>query len=125
MIRFYTLAFFEELARRLNADDAWTRAVGGMDLAIVCSAIDLNHSFLLEIRSGRVVAKEAPPDVHPEFRFEGEYKSWVQLCKGEAEFAELVETGKFRVSGSMPKLMGMMGPLNHIVLVARSFPKEF
>jgi len=49
----------------------------------------------------------------------------VKLCKGEAELESLIQRGKIRLTGSMPDLMGMAGPLNRIVMVARSFPKTF
>ena len=125
MIRFYTEAFFEELGRRLNEDETWRRTAHGVSLRIVCSAVDLRRAFLIDVRDGRVTTDVAGPDTAADFRFEGHYEDWMLLCKGEAELDRLVQVGKIRVAGSMPALMGLMGVLNRIVVVARSFPKEF
>ncbi len=125
MIQFYTKEFFDELARRLTADAGWAARVKGLDLRIVCTALDKKRSFLLEVHHGTVTAAEATQATPADFRFEGRYETWVQLCKGEAEVDRLVESGKLRLAGSVPNAMGMMGPLNYMVIVARQFPKEF
>ncbi len=125
VIHFYTLPFFEELARRLSADAEWGTRIKGQDVRIICTALDRQRSFLLEIRRGHVTAKEASPMTAADFRFEGRYDTWASLCKGEAEVDELVQNGKLRIAGSLPDAMGLMGPLNHMVMVARTFPKEF
>ncbi len=125
MIRFYTKEFFDELARRLSADADWGARVKGLHLRIVCTAVDKKRSFLLQVKGGSVSAREATPESPADFRFEGRYDTWVSLCKGESEADKLVQSGKLRIAGSMPDAMGMMGPLNYMVVVARSFPKEF
>ncbi len=125
MIHFYTKEFFGELARQLNADDEWVRGARDITLKIVCSAIDVKRSFLIDIKKGKVLTRGAPPNLKPDFKFEGTYETWMKLCKGEAEFDKLIQAGKIRFAGSMPVLMSMMGPLNRIVLTARRFPKEF
>ncbi len=125
VIQFYTLPFFQELARRLSADVEWGARVKGLDLKIVCTAIDKKRSFLLEVKRGAVTAGEATPETPAEFHLEGRYDSWAKICKGEAEVEKMVQAGKIRIAGSMPDIMAMMGPLNRMVLVARGFPKEF
>jgi putative sterol carrier protein len=125
MIEFYTKEFFEELARRLNADSEWTTRMAGKDVRIVCSAPDKKRAFLIAIEGGKVATKDATDATPADFRFEGRYAVWVQLCKGEAEIDRLIQAGKIRLAGSMADVMGMMGPLNRIVMTARSFPKEF
>jgi len=124
-IRFYTKEFFEELAWRLNADDSWGRTMQGHDLRIVCSALDVKRAFLIDIRDGRVATAEAGPDTPANFRLEAHYDTWVKLCKGEAEIDTLIQRGKVRLAGPISEAMGLMGPLNHLVMVARGFPKEF
>ena len=124
-VHFYTLPFFQELARRLSADETWGRQFQGREVRLVCSAPDVKRAFLLEVHDGAVRASEATADTKADFRLEGPYDSWVRVCKGEAEVEKLVLAGKIRVAGSMPDLMRMMGPLNHMVLMARTFPKEF
>ncbi len=125
MIQFYTLEFFQEIARRLNADSEWAKAMKGYDMRMVCSASDKKRWFLISVKDGVVMTTEAGPDTRADYRFEGRYAAWVQLCKGEAEMDRLIQQGKIRLAGSMTDAMGMMGPLNRIVMAARSFPKEF
>ena len=124
-VQFYTKAFFEELARRLNEDADWARWGKALTARIHCTAIDLKRSFLIDIKKGRVATKEAKPDTPANYKFEGKYEAWMALCKGESELQQLIMAGKIRFTGSMPDLMGLAGPLNRIVMVARSFPKTF
>jgi|GEM_PF-1574975 len=124
-IHFYTLPFFEEIARRLNADAKWQKSVKDLTLRVICTASDRQRSFLIHISRGHVATAAISPDEPADFKFEAKYETWAQLCKGEAEFEQLVLAGKIRVAGPMPRLMSLMGPLNHIVLTARGFPKEF
>ena len=125
MIQFYTAEFFEELARRLNADAEWSKMMTGHDMRMVCSAIDKKRSFLIAVKGGQVTTAVAAPETAADYHFAGRYDVWAQLCKGEAEMDRLVQQGKIRMAGSMAAAMGFMGPLNRIVLAARSFPKEF
>jgi putative sterol carrier protein len=94
-------------------------------MRIVCTAGDKKRSFLIAVSRGVVTTDEASPETPADYRFEGHYDTWVRLCKGEAEMDHLIQQGKIRLAGSMSDVMGLMGPLNRIVLTARSFPKEF
>lgn len=125
MIQFYTKEFFAEVARRLNEDSEWTKTMEGHDMRMVCTASDRKRSFLIAVRAGKVSTAEASAETRADFRFEGRYDAWTQLCKGEVEMDRLIQQGKIRMAGSMPDAMGFMGPLNRIVLAARSFPKDF
>lgn len=125
MIQFYTKDFFAEIARRLNADSEWSQTMAGHDMRMVCSAIDKKRSFLIAVQGGKVSTQEATAETPADYRFEGRYAAWVALCKGESEMDRLIQQGKIRLAGSMTDVMGLMGPLNRIVMTARSFPKEF
>ncbi len=125
MIQFYTRDFFEEIARRLNADPEWTQSMKAHNMRIVCSASDKKRSFLIAVAGGKVSTAEATLTTPADYRFEGRYATWVDLCKGNAEMDRLIQQGKIRLAGSMADVMGLMGPLNRIVMTARSFPKEF
>ncbi len=125
MIQFYTKEFFDEIARRLNADSEWSRTMAGHDMRIVCSASDKKRSFLIAVRNGAVSTAEATAKTPADYRFEARYETWTALCKGEAEMDRLIQQGKIRLAGKMSDVMGLMGPLNRIVLTARSFPKTY
>ncbi len=120
-----TKEFFEELARRLNQDEGWLKWGTELNVRIVCSAVDIGRAFLIDVKAGEVRTSEVFDDMPAKFKLQGKYENWVKLCKGEAELEKLIQTGRIRLTGSMPDLMGMAGPLNRIVLVARSFPKTF
>ncbi len=124
-VQFYTKEFFEELARRLNEDADWAKWGGALTAKIQCTASDIKRSFLIDIKKGKVSTKEAKASTAATYKLEGKYGSWMALCKGEAEVQQLIMAGKIRFTGSMPDLMGLAGPLNRIVMVARSFPKTF
>lgn len=125
MLQFFTPEFFEEIGRRLNADPDWAKAMAGHDLRIICTANDRRRSFLIAVKASRVSTAEATADTPADYRFEGRYATWVSLCNGDAEMDRLIQQGKIRLAGSLPDLMGFMGPLNRIVMTARSFPKAF
>ncbi len=125
VVQFYTKEFFEELARHLNEDEDWARWGKTLNAKIMCSAVDLKRAFLIDIKKGKVTTKVAKPGAAATYKLEGKYETWTALCKGEAEIQQLIVAGKLRFTGSMPDLMGLAGPLNRIVMVARSFPKTF
>ena len=47
------------------------------------------------------------------------------LSGAERDFQSLVMGGQIRFRGSMPKIMGLMGVLSRITVVARDIPKDF
>src|SRR3989440_4829098 len=125
MVRYFTKAFFDELAGRLNADPEWGKRAAAIAAKIVLTCTDRSASFLLDIQGGRVAVHDVAPDVPADFKFEGTYEAWTQLGKGEKDFQGLVLGGKIRFRGSMPKVMGLMGPLSRITQLAQQVPKEF
>jgi len=125
MVQYFTKAFFDELAGRLNADAEWGKKAAAIVAKIVLTCTDRNASFLLDIQNGRVVVHDVAPDVPADFKFEGTYEAWTQLGKGEKDFQGLVLGGRIRFRGSMPKVMALMGPLSRITQIAQQIPREF
>ena len=125
MARYFTREFFEEVASRLNVDGDWTKKAASLSAKLVLTCSDRKASFLLEIQNGRISASEVSADVPADFKFEGNYEAWVQIGKGEKDLQSLAMSGKIRFRGSMPKIMGLMGQLSRITLVASQVPKEF
>ena len=125
MVQYFTKAFFDELASRLNADPDWGKKAAAITAKIVLTCTDRNASFLVDIQGGRVAVHDVAPDVPADFKFEGTYEAWTQLGKGEKDFQGLVLGGKIRFRGSMPKVMALMGPLSRITQLAQQVPKEF
>jgi len=125
MAQYFTRAFFEDIANRLNADPDWTKKAANLNIKIVLTCTDRASSHLLEVQGGRVTATDVPPEVPADFKFEGPYEAWVVLGKGEKDFQSLVISGRIRFRGSLPKIMGMMGQLTRITQMAQQVPKEF
>ncbi|HKZ88692.1 MAG TPA: SCP2 sterol-binding domain-containing protein [Thermoplasmata archaeon] len=125
MVQYFTTAFFEELASRLNADPDWTKKAGNITAKLVLTCADRKQSFLLDIQAGKVSSSEVAPDVPADFKFEGNYDAWSTLGRGEKDFQSLVMGGKLRFRGSMPKIMAIMGQMNRITALAQQIPKEF
>lgn len=125
MVQFFTLAYFEELAERLNADEEWRKKASDLTTKIVATCTDREFSVLLDIQQGAVTVREVSPEEPSDFKLEGAYDAWVATGKGEADLQTSVMRGKIRFKGSMSKIMGLMGQLNRLVAVLRDMPKEF
>lgn len=125
MVQYFSKAFFDEVASRLNVDPEWSKKASTVTTKIVLTSLDRAMSFLVAVDAGRVSVSETTPEVPADFKFEGNYDAWVQLGKGERDFQGLVLGGKIRFRGSMPKIMALTGQLNRITFVAQQIPKEF
>jgi putative sterol carrier protein len=125
LVQFFTKAYFDEVAKRLNEDEEWTKKAGGLTTKITLICPDRDASYMLAIEEGQVTALDVAPEDPADFKFEGPWDSWMKIGKGEADFQTLVLTGKMKFRGSMPKIMGMMGQLGRLTQVAVDIPKEF
>lgn len=125
MVQYFTEAFFGEVATRLNADPEWTKKASIVTAKIVLTCVDRNASFLLDIMAGRVTSSKVAPDVPADFKFEGNYETWMALGKGDKDFQSLVMGGKIHFRGSMPKIMALIGQLSRITQAAQQVPTEF
>ena len=125
MTQYFTQAFFEEVASRLNADSEWSRKAGTISAKLVLTCLDRGASFLIDIVNGRVVSSAVPVDAPADFKFEGNYDAWMQLGKGEKDLQSLVMGGRIRFRGSLPKIMALMSVLGRVTAVARDGPKDF
>jgi alkyl sulfatase BDS1-like metallo-beta-lactamase superfamily hydrolase len=125
MTQYFTQAFFEEVASRLNADPDWSKKAGAISAKLVLTCLDRGASFLIDIANGRVVSSSVSADVPADFKFEGNYDAWTQLGKGEKDLQSLVMGGRIRFRGSMPKIMALMNVLGRVTSVARDVPKDF
>ena len=125
MTQYFTAPFFEEVARRLNADPEWSKKAAAVSAKVVLTCVDRNASFLLDVVNGLVTSTPVGPDLPADFKFEGNYEAWTQLGRGERDLQSLVMGGKIRFRGSLPKIMGLMGVLNRVAVISREIPKDF
>ena len=125
MTQYFTAPFFEEMARRLNADPEWSKKAAAVSAKVVLTCSDRSASFLIEVVTGRVTSTPVAADVPADFKFEGAYDAWTLLGRGERDLQTLVMGGKIRFRGSLPKIMALMGVLNRIAVISREIPKDF
>ena len=124
MVAFFTLAYFEELARVLNADPDFKQKTANLNLTIVMSAKDKDVHGLLRIQNGQATAQAAKPDEKADFKFIADYATWSANHRGEAPLDKLVMTGKVKFIGSIPKIMGLRNQLLVIDRVAQGIAAE-
>src|SRR5437879_12294613 len=110
MVRYFTKAFFDELAGRLNADPEWGKKAGAIAAKIVLTCTDRSASFLLDIQGGRLAVHDVAPDVPADFKFAGTYEARTQLGKGQKDLQGLGHGGKIQFRGSMPTSTAPLGP---------------
>ena len=121
---FFTQGYFEELVKTLNNDAEFKQKTASMNLSIVMAAKDKGLAALLRIQNGQASAQMATPEEKADFKFLGDYATWVANHKGEAPLDKLVMTGKLKFIGSIPKIMGMRSQLLVIDKLAQSVPAE-
>lgn len=125
MSQYFTQAFFEEVASRLNGDPEWSKKAAMINAKLVLTCLDRGTSFLIDIVNGRVVSSAVQADIPADFKFEGNYDAWTTLGRGEKDLQSLVMGGRIRFRGSMPKIMALMNVLGRLTSVARDVPKDF
>lgn len=123
-MQYFSLEFFEELARRLNADAEWRKKAATLTTKVTLSATDRSRSFLVDVANGAVTAKAVRPDDPADFKFEGPYEVWQRIAAGETDFTAAVMTGKMKFRGSLPKIMGIQPQLTRLTQVAKDIPAE-
>jgi putative sterol carrier protein len=125
MAKFFTEAYFQDLADRLNEDEGWRKKAEGVTTKIVATANDRDFSSLLDIQDGAVTASRVEADIPADFKFEADYNVWKDAAEGEGDLTMLVMTGRMKFRGSMSKIMGMMTSLNRLLEILRELPKDF
>jgi putative sterol carrier protein len=123
-VAFFTPAYFEELARTLNADAEFKEKTAKLDLSILMAAKDKDLSALLRVKNGQATVEPAGRETPADFKFIGEYAVWASNHRGEAPLDKLVMTGKLKFVGSIPKIMGLRSQLLVIDRLAQKVPAD-
>ncbi len=82
--------------------------------------LDLYHG---KARNGFVV--KDPSEVKPAFEFRGKYSNWKKLINGEIDPIKGLVTGKFKLKGSMAKVMRYAKAAKILVEIAQKVETEF
>ena len=111
-VRFLSAEWAEQLRDRLNASEAFTRAIGAQTVAIqqVISGTDGPTEYWLRIEGGRVdLGVGAIPN--PDATITQDYETAVGLARGEVNPVSAFMTGRIKISGNMMVLMGLQNAL--------------
>ena len=123
-VRYFSMEFFEELARRLNADEEWRRRASTLTAKITLTVTDRGASFMVDIADGAVTAKPARAEDPADFKFEGPYEIWARIATRQTDFNTAVITGKMKFRGSLPKIMGIQPQLTRLTAIASEIPAD-
>ncbi len=135
MPRFPSQAWVESYVEKLNASEAYRDAgrTWEGDLLFVVEKderfpktcymyIDLWHGACRK----HGYAEEDPSSLPPaEFRYTGPYQNWVRLLKGEIDPIRGLMTGKFKLKGSMMKIMRYSRAAKEMVNATTAVDSEF
>lgn len=123
-VQYFSQEYFEELARRLNADAEWTQKAANLTTKLTLTATDRGMSYMLDIASGAVTATPVGAEDPADFKFEGPYEVWTKIASGGTDFQTAVITGKMKFRGSLPKIMGIQPQMNRLTQIAKEIPVE-
>lgn len=133
MATFPSEEWIETFRERINASDAYAKAAKDWEgdfLFVVEPAGDLNEpaSFYVDLwhgkcREARIL--EPGEEVRTAFTYAGPYDNWVRLIQGEIHPIQGLLTGKFRLKGSMMKIMRYTKAATVLVKTASEVPTEF
>ena len=121
---YFSMEFFDELARRLNADSEWKKRAAALTAKITLTVTDRDQSVMLAITDGSVVAKQVKADEAADFKFEAPYEVWVHVAAGRTDFNTAVITGKMRFRGSLLRIMGLQPAMSRLTAIAKDIPAE-
>ena len=82
--------------------------------------IDLYHG---KARDGRALS--SPDEVKAEYTFEGAYSNYVRLVEGTLDPIQGLMTGKFKLKGSMAKVMRHVKAANELVRTITMIDTQF
>ncbi len=124
MVQYFSQEYFDELARRLNADGDWTKKAATLTTKITLTVTDRGQSYMLVIANGAVTAQKVAAEDPADFKFEAPYEIWGKIATGTLDFNTAVITGKMRFRGSLPKIMGIQPQMNRLTQIAKEIPAQ-
>ena len=121
-MQYFSADWFEELARRLNADPDWAKKAGALTSKITLSVTDRGLSFQIDIAAGKVATRLVKAEDLADFKFEAPWEIWGKIAAGQTDFNTAVITGKMKFKGSLPKIMGIQPQMNRLTQIAKDIP---
>ena len=133
MVKFPSQEWIETFREKLNASDEYASAAKDWEgdfLFVVHPEGDLpdEAAFYVDLWHGkcRDARMLAPGEAKKTaFTYAGPYNNWVKLIEGEIDPIRGLLTGKFRLKGSMMKVMRHTKAAKLLVRTASEVPTEF
>ena len=133
MAKFPSQEWIEAFREKVNASEAYASAAHDWEgdfLFVVQPEGDLPEeaTFYVDLwhgkcRDARLLTSEEIPKAA--FTYAGPYSNWVKLIEGEIDPIRGLLTGKFRLRGSMMKVMRYTKAAKLLVQTASEVPTEF
>lgn len=133
MARFPSQEWIETFRERLNASEPYAQAAKDWEgdfLFVVEPEGDLNEPAVFYVdlwhgkcRDARIL--EPQESMKTAFTYAGPYNNWVKLIEGKIDPIRGILTGKFRLKGSMMKVMRYTKAAKILVQTASAVPTEF
>jgi putative sterol carrier protein len=111
MVAFFSKEFFEEMAKHLNSNPAFTSTIKDFNASMLLTCVDRVVSYKITARNGTVEVAESREDGPADFHFAAPYDVWVSIAKGDVKIQGAVVGGRVKFIGSMPKMLLYLGKL--------------
>lgn len=134
MVIFPSEEWAKEYVEKLNSNSAYQAAGKTWDdsITFVVDPDDAYKEFwyiYLDLKAGKCVKyqsgseeKDMPVST---FKYKGKYSNWVKLIKGEIDPIQGLMTGKFKLEGSMMKIMRYTNAAKEMVNTAAKVDTQF
>jgi putative sterol carrier protein len=113
-VRFWSEEFFAKAAELVNSDPRMAPQISGITTDIVADCTDRGGAYVIHVQDGKVGARLALPDEHPEFTFGAPYDEWVRIVRDSLNIRGEVLKGKVKFRGSMPKMLLYLGRVSRM-----------
>ena len=125
MHRYLSQAYFEELASLLNADAEFQKKAGSLTTRLLFIVRDRGQAVLFAVDHGKVSVTMATPEAPADFVFTGDYATWVTNHRDGVTLEKLIMTGKVKMKGSIPRILGLKSQLGAVDQKGRTIPVEY
>ncbi|WP_337860397.1 SCP2 sterol-binding domain-containing protein [Ferroplasma sp.] len=134
MAKFPGTEWAKEYVEKLNSNSAYAEAGKTWDdsITLVVQPDELYKDtwyLYLNLKAGKCIdsatGKEESDVPKSTFRYMGKYSNWVKLIKGEIDPIQGLMTGKFKLEGSMMKIMRYTNAAKEMVNTAKFVDTEF
>ncbi|MEM0139132.1 MAG: SCP2 sterol-binding domain-containing protein [Ferroplasma sp.] len=114
IVKFPSEEWAEEYVKKLNSNAGYNEAgeSGGRLITFVIESDENckgNWFLYFDLKTGKCVSSKTGTDESSvpasTFKYKGKYSNWVKLIKGEIDPIQGLMTGKFKLEGSMIKIM--------------------